>query len=169
MSSDDKPVTHLEHGKRAVHIPNAEHEPVLHADDKAPIRVAIEARDPDMDPQLVWRNKRTGPLEVQAPPIYVQEHVHPKALIEDLRAGRAREEDLFGHFGLTDEDREAEVEFYRHTRRWSNRFILGDSLEVMTSLAEREGLRGKVRRSTSIRPTASASTPTSSGRPTRAT
>ncbi len=144
MSSDDKPVTHLEHEGRAVHIPNAEHEPTLHADDKAPIRAAIAARDPDMDPQLVWRNKRTGPLEVTAPPIYVQEHVHPKALIDDLKAGRARADNLFGHFGITDEDREAEVEFYRHTRRWSNRFILGDSLEVMTSLAEREGLRGKV-------------------------
>ncbi|TFL16709.1 site-specific DNA-methyltransferase [Jannaschia formosa] len=141
---DDNNVTHLSHGAQAANIPTAEHEPVLRPEDKAPIRLAIAQRDPDMDPQLVWRGKRTGPLEVNAPPIYVQEHVHPKALIEDLKAGRAREEDLFGHFGLTDEDREAEVEFYRHTRKWSNRFILGDSLEVMTSLAEREGLRGKV-------------------------
>jgi adenine-specific DNA-methyltransferase len=141
---DDKPVTHLEHDTLTANIPNAEHEPVLRPEDKAPIRATIAARDPDLDPQLVWRGKRTGPLEVNAPPIYVQEHVHPKALIEDLKAGRARADDLFGHFGLTDEDREAEVEFYRHTKKWSNRFILGDSLEVMTSLAEREGLRGKV-------------------------
>ena len=125
-SPGDVPVTHLGHETGAVHIPNQEHEPVLPEADRAPIRVAIEARDPDMDPQLVWRGKRTGPLHVTAPPIYVQEHVHPKALIEDLKAGRERAEDLFGHFGLTDEDREAEVEFYRHTRRWSNRFILGD-------------------------------------------
>ena len=141
---DDKPVTAHRHDADAALIPNQEHEPVLRDEDRKPIRVAIEQRDPDMDPQLIWRGKRTGPLEVNAPPIYVQEHVHPKALIEDLKAGKQRETDLFGHFGLTDADREAEVEFYRHTRKWSNRFILGDSLEVMTSLAEREGLRGKV-------------------------
>lgn len=143
-AKDDKPVIAHRHEQEAVHIPNQEHEPVLRDEDRKPIRVSIDNRDPDMDPQLVWRGKRTGPLEVNAPPIYVQEHVHPKALIEDLKAGKQRETDLFGHFGLTDEDREAEVEFYRHTRKWSNRFILGDSLEVMTSLAEREGLRGKV-------------------------
>lgn len=74
----------------------------------------------------------------------MQKHVHPHALIEGLKAGRQRADDLLGHFGVTDEDREAEVELHRHTRRWSNRFILGDSLEVMTSLAEREGLRGRV-------------------------
>ena len=83
-------------------------------------------------------------LTVDAPPIYRQEHVHPKALIDDLRNGREKEEDLFGHFGLTEEDREAEVEFYRHSRKWSNRMILGDALQVMASLAEREGLRGQV-------------------------
>jgi adenine-specific DNA-methyltransferase len=70
--------------------------------------------------------------------------LHPKALIDDLRNGRERATDLFGHFGLTEEDREAEVEFYRHSRKWSNRMILGDALQVMSSLVEREGLRAQV-------------------------
>ena len=134
------------------HIPPVELESVVLPQDAAPIKVAVERRNPDLDPQLVWRGKDTSDwsdLVVDAPPIYLQEQIHPKALIEDLRAWRRGERDdagptLFDHFGLTDEDSEAEIEFYRHTKRWSNRMILGDSLAVMASLAEREGLRGKV-------------------------
>lgn len=119
---------------------------MLAADHRAPIRTAWERRNRDLDPQLVWRGKDPDAptLTVDAPPIYLQEQVHPKALIDDLRNGRERATDLFGHFGLTEQDAEAEVEFYRHSRRWSNRMILGDSLAVMASLSEREGLRGQV-------------------------
>jgi Adenine specific DNA methylase Mod len=105
------------------------------------------------DAQLVWRGKDTqdwSDLVVNAPPLYIQEKVHPKAIIDDLKrrsdAARAEEggaPDLFADFnGLTDpEDR---YEFYRHSMHWQNRFILGDSLQVMASLAQREGLKGKV-------------------------
>ncbi len=87
---------------------------------------------------------------VQAPPLYIQEKVHPKALIDDLRrrteadeAGSEPQLDLFGDFnGLPNE--EAKTEFYQHDANWTNRMILGDSLQVMPSLAEREGLRGQV-------------------------
>jgi adenine-specific DNA-methyltransferase len=87
---------------------------------------------------------------VPAPPLYIQEKVHPKVLIDDLerqtKAGRAATEsqfDLFADFnGLPSE--EARTEFYQHDAHWSNRMILGDSLQVMASLAERESLRGKV-------------------------
>ena len=130
MPQDRKPVDHIDHDETRANIPSAELEPVLRDEEKAPIRVAYARRNPDLDPQLIWRGKDTDQEEiaVQAPPIYLQEQVSPKALIEDLRSGRERETDLFGHFGLTDEDREAEVEFYRHTKRWSNRMILGDAL-----------------------------------------
>lgn len=76
--------------------------------------------------------------------------IHPKAIIDDLkrrtkeaRAAEADMPDLFADFnGLTDpEDR---YEFYRHSMHWQNRMILGDSLQVMASLAQREGLKGKV-------------------------
>ena len=86
---------------------------------------------------------------VNAPPLYIQEKVHPKVLIDDLhRQSRENRQDeaptdLFADFnGL--KDREAATEFYQHDQHWSNRMILGDSLAVMASLAEREGLRGKV-------------------------
>jgi adenine-specific DNA-methyltransferase len=105
------------------------------------------------DAQLVWRGKDTqdwSDLIVNPPPIYIQEKVHPKAIIEGLRKeARARAEaatdapDLFADFNGLD-DPEARLEFYQHDQHWSNRMILGDSLQVMASLAEREGLRGKV-------------------------
>jgi adenine-specific DNA-methyltransferase len=88
---------------------------------------------------------------VQAPPLYIQEKVHPKVLIDDLRrqteaqekAGIPQQIDLFADFnGLPDAARS--TEFYQHDANWTNRMILGDSLQVMASLAEREGLRGKV-------------------------
>ena len=139
-------------------IPTAEYQPVMRSDDQDPIRVAYERRNPDLDPQLVWRGKDMADwsdLVVQAPPLFIQEKVHPKVLIDDLarmtRKAKAEQQatepglqaDLFGDFnGLPDDD--AKTEFYQHDANWSNRMILGDSLQVMASLAEREGLRGKV-------------------------
>ena len=143
---------------RRRNIPTAEYQPVMGADDQDPIRVAYERRNPDLDPQLVWRGKDMldwSDLVVQAPPLFIQEKVHPKVLIDDLarmsRKAKAEQQtsepslqaDLFGDFnGLPDND--AKTEFYQHDANWSNRMILGDSLQVMASLAEREGLRGKV-------------------------
>lgn len=102
--------------------------------------------------QLVWRGKDNqdwSDLVVQVPPLYIQEKIHPKFIIDDLvrrTREKAQEEtdapDLFADFnGL---DPEARLEFYSHDQHWSNRMILGDSLQVMASLAEREGLKGKV-------------------------
>jgi adenine-specific DNA-methyltransferase len=101
------------------------------------------------DAQLVWRGKDRqdwSDLVVPTPPIYIQEKVHPKAIIDDLARRRkepADAPDLFADFNGLD-DPEARTEFYQHEQHWSNRFILGDSLAVMASLAEREALRGKV-------------------------
>lgn len=142
------PVDQITHDRTLrANIPTAEIEPALHPDDKTPIRVEYERRNQDLDPQLIWRGKSLdeAALAVDAPPIYLQEQVHPKALIEDLRAGRKQfATDLFEYFGNKEKDLEAEVEFYRHSKRWSNRMILGDSLQAMTSLSEREGLKGQV-------------------------
>ena len=139
-------------------IPTAEYQPVMRSDDQNPIQVAYERRNPDLDPQLVWRGKDMqdwSDLVVQAPPLFIQEKVHPKVLIDDLarmsRKARAEQDaaepgfqtDFFGDFnGLPDGN--AKTEFYHHDANWSNRMILGDALQVMASLAEREGLRGKV-------------------------
>ena len=149
-------LTHEDASRR--NIPTAEHETVMEDHDRSPIDVAYERRNRDLDPQLVWRGKDLNDwsdLVVQAPPLFIQEKVHPKALIDDLirhskdsEAKNVAEEsgyqpDLFADFnGLPDDD--ARTEFYQHDANWSNRMILGDSLQVMASLAEREGLRRKV-------------------------
>ena len=134
-------------------IPTAEHQSVMYDAEKTPIRVAYERRNRDLDPQLVWRGKDEqdwSDLVVHAPPLYIQEKVQPKVLIDDLinrskADAKAAEPqvDLFADFnGLPSES--AKTEFYQHDAHWANRMILGDSLQVMASLAEREGLRGKV-------------------------
>ena len=149
-------LTHAEASRK--NIPTAEYQAVMGDDDRSPIQVAYERRNRDLDPQLVWRGKDEqdwSDLVVQAPPLFIQEKVHPKVLIDDLfhrsretEAEKAVDEsgfqaDLFADFnGLP--SGEAQTEFYQHDANWSNRMILGDSLQVMASLAEREGLRGKV-------------------------
>ena len=144
-------LTHEEARRR--NLPSAEHQPLMREEEESPVRLAYERRNHDLDPQLVWRGKDEqdwSGLVVNAPPLYIQERVHPKALIDDLvrqsRNGRRPDEcqtDMFADFnGLPSED--AKTEFYQHDANWSNRMILGDSLQVMASLAEREGLRGKV-------------------------
>jgi adenine-specific DNA-methyltransferase len=104
------------------------------------------------DAQLVWRGKDRqdwSDLVVNVPPLYIQEKIHPKAIIDDLRrrTAEAREAttdapDLFADFNGVEPDQRAE--FYQHDQHWSNRMILGDSLQVMASLSERESLKGKV-------------------------
>ena len=144
-------LTHEEARRR--NLPSAEHQPLMREEEQNALRVAYERRNRDLDPQLVWRGKDEqdwSDLVVNAPPLYIQERVHPKVLIDDLmrqsRNGHKPDEyqtDMFADFnGLPSED--AKTEFYQHDANWSNRMILGDSLQVMASLAEREGLRGKV-------------------------
>ncbi|MFG1352081.1 site-specific DNA-methyltransferase [Xanthobacter autotrophicus] len=104
------------------------------------------------DAQLVWRGKDRqdwSDLVVNVPPLYIQEKIHPKAIIDDLKRRTAQKReadtdapDLFSDFNGIAPDQRAE--FYQHDQHWSNRLILGDSLQVMASLAERESLRGKV-------------------------
>ncbi|MDX2176317.1 MAG: site-specific DNA-methyltransferase [Candidatus Sumerlaeia bacterium] len=134
-------------------IPTAEYQAVVAKEQQDPLRVAFERRNRDLDPQLVWRGKDLvdwSDLVAPAPPLYIQEKIHPKALIDDLlrrTAADARDNasapDLFGDFNGFPEGAD-KTEFYAHDGKWSNRMILGDSLQVMASLAEREGLRGKV-------------------------
>src|SRR5580704_5132792 len=150
-----KTVATLKHDEaKRKNIPTAEYQSVLKKTEQNPIRVAYERRNRDLDPQLVWRGKDVmdwSDLVVQAPPLYIQEKVHPKVLIDDLMQQTKEQDyasgkimaDLFADFnGLPiGVDK---TEFYQHDQNWSNRMILGDSLQVMASLAEREGLRGKV-------------------------
>ena len=138
-------------------IPTAEMTSVMEDKEKYGRKIKYP-RNTDLDPQLVWRGKDEqdwSDLVVDAPPLYIQEKVHPKVLIDDLLkqtkeqgeretlAEGGEQLDIFGDFnGLPEEARS--TEFYEHEANWTNRMILGDSLQVMASLAEREGLRGEV-------------------------
>jgi adenine-specific DNA-methyltransferase len=137
-------------------IPPAEFQTMVRNQEKTPIQVAYERRNPDLDPQLIWRGKNLldeSPLVVNAPPLYIQEKIHPKVLIDDLKRrskeGSSSQTGFIEQMGLFDTIKgdggeAAKTEFYQHDQNWSNRMILGDSLQVMSSLAEREGLRGQV-------------------------
>jgi adenine-specific DNA-methyltransferase len=150
----DKAVEAIQHKQdKRKNIPTAEYESVLKDEDKHPVELRY-ARNTDLDPQLMWRGKDEqdwSDLVVQAPPLYIQEKVHPKVLINDLlRDTKARKDeasnagpDLFSDFNGLPKEAD-KTEFYQHDQNWTNRMILGDSLHVMASLAEREGLRGKV-------------------------
>ena len=168
MAKKQKPLTveALKHEEaRRKNIPTAEFQSVMEKDEQSPRPVAYgrgaagleeekAGRNRDLDPQLVWRGKDEqdwSDLVVHAPPLYIQEKVHPKVLIDDLLRQSEKTQaqkpgfqiDLFADFnGLPSES--AKTEFYQHDANWANRMILGDSLQVMASLAEREGLRGKV-------------------------
>lgn len=161
--SSRKSVETLTHDEaRRVNIPTAELSTVARPRDIAPVSIAFARRDADLDPQLIWRGKygsdgitgENGELRVKAAPLYIQEKVHPKALIDDLRresearaqqsaASEQEQFSLFADFNGLPEGVD-KTEFYQHEGHWANRLILGDSLQVMAGLAEREGLRGQV-------------------------
>jgi adenine-specific DNA-methyltransferase len=144
-----RPVDAITHGEKRANIPTADAQDFITPEIEQPISVRYP-RDPSLDPQLVWKGKDEldgEDLVADAPPIYIQEKIDPRVIIENLRATAESPEDepeltLFDTFdGLPELDL---VDFYRHHANWSNRMILGDSLNVMASLAEREALRGQV-------------------------
>ena len=143
------PVDALRHDEKRANIPTEELHDFVAEDERAPSQ-ALYPRDPSLDPQLVWKGKDEQdrePLAVPSVPIYIQEKVHPRVIVENLRETAAAGEPepemtLFDDFdGIEFEEL---VDFYEHEQNWANRLILGDSLLVMSSLAEKERLRGKV-------------------------
>jgi adenine-specific DNA-methyltransferase len=151
-----KSIESITHVDKRTNLPTADAQEFITPGVEATRKILVE-RNANLDPQLVWREKygdETGAaiqgastLEADAPPIYIQEKIDPRVLIENLRRTAVRAEDepeltLFDTFdGLDELDL---VDFYSHQANWSNRMILGDSLQVMGSLAEREELRGQV-------------------------
>lgn len=141
----------VKHKDKRANIPTEELRDFVPDEEKQPLKL-LYPRDSSLDPQLVWKEKDTQDnqsLEVSAVPIYIQEKIHPQAIIDDFRTFTKKEQaeqqlSLFGDFnGL---EFEKLIDFYQHKDgvKWSNRMILGDSLLVMGSLAEKEGLKGKV-------------------------
>ena len=142
-------VAAIQHGDTRKNIPTEELREFIPDEDKDVPDFVRWPRDPALDPQLVWQGKDeldSEDLVVPVVPVYIQEKIRPRAIIEDLRRNGQREDaqlDFFADFnGIGSLERK--LEFYQHDQHWSNRMILGDSLLVMTSLAEKESLRGKV-------------------------
>ena len=148
-TSGPTPVGSLTHRDTRTNIPTGELAEFVAAEERAPEWLRYP-RDPSMSPQLVWVGKDgqdADDLDVPAVPIYIQEKVHPQALIENLRKTAAEGEEEPELRLFSDFDRlgfEELVDFYQHQQNWSNRLVLGDSLQVMASLSEKESLRGKV-------------------------
>src|SRR3990170_2385291 len=149
------PVEALRHKDKRKNIPTEELRDFVKGDEERPDKLLFP-RDPSLDPQLVWKGKDEQDREdlaVPVVPVYIQEKIQPRAIIENVRAQakvvatEAGEPEqlamnFFGDFnGIEFEEL---IEFYQHEQNWSNRMILGDSLLVMASLAEKEGLKGKV-------------------------
>lgn len=147
------PIESVQHQDKRTNLPTADAQELVTPEIEQ-VRQIVVSRDATLDPQLVWKGKFPGDdpanatdLVADAPPIYVQEKIDPRVLVENLRRTATKPEEepelaLFDSFdGLEDLDL---IEFYKHEANWSNRMILGDSLQVMGSLAEREDLRGQV-------------------------
>jgi len=141
------PVESIKHSDKRANIPTEELRDFVEDDEKKP-KTMLYPRDPSLDPQLVWKGKDeqdSGDLEVPSVPVYIQEKIKPQVIIEEVRSNTkitSEQPDLFADFnGINFEE---VIDFYRHEQNWTNRMILGDSLLVMTSLAEKEGLKGQV-------------------------
>jgi adenine-specific DNA-methyltransferase len=151
QSQSSTSIESVKHKDKRANIPTEELRDFMTDEDKKPTSV-FYPRDTSLDPQLVWKGKDEQdqkPLEVPSVPIYIQEKIHPQAIIEDFRVQAQLEKvenqlNLFGDFnGIKFEQM---IDFYQHKEgvKWTNRMILGDSQLVMNSLAEKEGLKGKV-------------------------
>ena len=141
------PIESIKHDDKRTNIPTEELRDFVDDDEKAPEPI-LYPRDPSLDPQLVWKSKDeqdSDDLEVESVPIYIQEKIQPQAIIEDIRATAqddSNQLDFFSDFnGIEFQD---QIDFYNREQNWSNRMILGDSLLVMNSLAEKERLKGQV-------------------------
>jgi adenine-specific DNA-methyltransferase len=142
-------VESIRHKDKRKNIPTEELRDFVADEELAP-KTMLYPRDPSLDPQLVWKGKDEqdrADLAVPVVPIYIQEKIHPQAIIDALPRTEQPEDNqsnLFADFNGGPHDFDQKVDFYHHEQNWSNRMILGDSLLVMTSLAEKEGLKGKV-------------------------
>ncbi|MFZ3150098.1 MAG: site-specific DNA-methyltransferase [Anaerolineaceae bacterium] len=149
-------ISSFKHQDKRVNIPPQELSAFMEDEERAP-KTTLYPRDPSLDPQLVWKGKDAQDQEdltVPSVPIYIQEKIQPQAIIENVRKQAAKissgiaepeaayQMDMFGDFNHI--EFKDLVEFYEHEQNWSNRMVLGDSLLVMNSLAEKEGLKGRV-------------------------
>lgn len=142
-------VASIKHKEKRANIPTEELRDFVALDENTPKQM-LYPRDVSLDPQLVWKGKDEQDkvdLAIPSVPIYIQEKIHPQSLVNDLLKEDKEFENqlnLFADFNGGPQQFEDKIDFYHHEQNWTNRLILGDSLLVMNSLSEKEGLRGKV-------------------------
>lgn len=155
-----KKITSIKHkGDKRAHIPSKEEAGMENASDQ--VKKKEQAEYPvnpvvhrGQDPELFWLNKysnddREDLLKIDIRSLYRHEHISPELLINNLykiKGGQQNQLDMFSLFGNTIKMDELEkvADYYKYSDDWKNRLIQGDSLLVMTSLLEREGMAGKV-------------------------
>ncbi len=153
-------ITSIKHkdAKRA-HIPSKEEAGMENANEQVqqkeqteyPLNPVVHR---GQDPELFWLNKygnddRENLLKIDIRSLYRHEHISPELLINNLykiKGGQQSQLDMFSLFGNTIKMDELEkvADYYKYSDDWKNRLVQGDSLLVMTSLLEREGMAGKV-------------------------
>src|SRR5216684_3953610 len=144
-----KKIESIRHKDKRANIPTEELRDFV-ADEELTPKTMIYPRDPSLDPQMVWKGKDEQDREdlaVPVVPIYIQEKIHPQAIIEGMPRIEQPDDiqtNFFADFNGGPTEFAQKVDFYHHEQNWANRLVLGDSLLVMTSLAEKEGLKGKV-------------------------
>jgi len=144
-----KKVASIKHMDKRANIPTEELRDFVSDDEKNPKNV-IYPRDQSLDPQLVWTGKDeqdSQDLSIPVVPVYIQEKIHPQVLVDDILDSLHEEDNqlnLFSDFNGGPKEFDQKIDFYHHEQNWTNRLILGDSLLVMNSLSEKEGMRGKV-------------------------
>lgn len=155
-----KEVTSIKHkGDKRAHIPSQEEAGMENANEQ--VKKKEEGRYPvnpivhrGQDPELFWLNKygnndKEDLLKIDIRSLYRHEHISPELLINNLykiKGNGGGQLDMFSLFGNTIKMDELEkvADYYKYSDDWKNRLIQGDSLLVMTSLLEREGMAGKV-------------------------
>ena len=145
-----KSIETVTHKDQRTNIPTEELRGFVAEDEQTP-KALLYPRDPSLDPQLVWKGKDEQDSKDlgsrRRADIYPGENSSPSADRGSPRQAPEGDQEtqrrgLFADFnGIKFEDY---IDFYKHGQKWQNRMILGDSLLVMASLAEKEGMKGKV-------------------------
>ncbi len=144
-SSMKKPIKQYDHkGKKRVNNPPVG---LVTSDTDKETGKKIYAYDPHIDPSLQWAGKAEHTsFEVPNVSLHVHERIDPRTIIEAVRKKNGQNFEQLSLFASQEENpplREA-IEFYKHAHNWSNRLVAGDSLLVMNSLLEKEGMAGSV-------------------------
>jgi len=107
--------------------------------------------DPHIDPSLQWAGKKEGTsFEVPTTSIHIHESIKPHKIIRSVQAFGEDFGNPYGQGDLFESDAERakrrndSIEFYQHKDKWTNRLIAGDSLVIMNSLLEKEGMAGQI-------------------------